>query len=531
MTHEDQAFQSILFLIQRGELEGAKQQWNTLPARLQATAKMLQLMGIISIQQKQFDEAAKYFKQAIKQAPVQAPLYVNLGNAYLEMGKLEQAIDCYDRGIRLNPDLAELFYNRGLALKKAEKSAEALKSFKKAVKKKPVYAEAWNELALAYSEQGNLELAEEAANQALCEESGRLRAWLMKANVALARARPDEAEALFKRVLELDRNQPEALLWLAMLELTEQSFEEGWVHYQARWMSSTRHDIGGIARTANPKYQPGQGYRRVLVWSEQGVGDDVFFVNMLAALGAWGPELLVTVDPRLLDIMKRSVPGVTFLSKREVLPDDQFDAHLPMGDLGLYLSSPDVIARRTQTSRFLESRPENRGSPSFALDFLKPGEKLCGISWRSKAEKMGAGKSLKLAQLLPVLSVPGYAFINLQYGDVSEEIAEFRDRYGITVHQLEGLDLFDDIEGLSALIGLCDAVVSVSNVTAHLSGALGQNTCLLRSNSYINSIWYWRNVREGQNVWYPSVKVLVQAQSGEWGEALGQVCEQLEVWR
>ncbi len=131
MTHEDQAFQSILFLIQRGELEGAKHQWNTLPARLKATAKMLQLMGIISIQQKQFDEAAKYFKQAIKQAPVQAPLYVNLGNAYLEMGKLEQAIDCYDRGIRLNPDLAELFYNRGLALKKAEKAAEALKSFKR----------------------------------------------------------------------------------------------------------------------------------------------------------------------------------------------------------------------------------------------------------------------------------------------------------------------------------------------------------------------------------------------------------------
>ena len=528
MTTENRAFQSILLMIKRGDLEGAKEQWLALPNRLQTSAKMLQLVGIISTQQKQFDEAAKYFKQAIKQAPGQAPLHVNLGNAYLEMGKLEHAIDCYDRGIRLNPDLAELFYNRGLALKKAEKTADAVKSFKKAVKKKPVYAEAWNELALAYSEQGNLELAEEAANQALREDSGRLRAWLIKAKVALARARPAEAEALFKRVLELDRNQPEALLWLALLQLTEQNFEEGWVHYQARWISTTRSIIGGITRTANPKYERGKGYRRVLVWSEQGLGDDVFFVNMLAALGSWGPELLLTVDPRLLDIMKRSVPGVTFLSKHEVLPDDQFDAHLPMGDLGLYLNSPKVMARRAQDIRFLQPQPEKQRVLRQALTFLRPGEKLCGISWRSKAEKMGAGKSLRLEQLLPVLSVSGYAFINLQYGDVSEEIAEFHARHGITVHQLEGLDLFDDIEGLSALIGLCDAVVSVSNVTAHLSGALGQNTCLLRSNSYTNSIWYWRNVREGQNLWYPSVKTMVQAQSGEWDEALGQVCEQLE---
>ncbi len=530
MTKENQAYQSIVLMIQRGDLEEADKQWSALPPRLQASANMLQLKGIMATQQKQLDVAADYFKQAIKHAPGLAPLYVNLGNTYLQLEKFEQALDCYDRGIRLNPELAELFYNRGLALKKAEKMAEALKSFKKAVKKKPAYAEAWNELALACFEQGDWDLAEEAADQALRLDSGRIHPWLVKANVALAGARPVVAERCFVRVLELDQRQPEALVGLSMLQLGEQNFEEGWRHYHARWMSSARASIGGITRTANARYEPGKGYRRVLVWSEQGVGDDVFFVNMLAALGSWGPELLVSVDPRLLEIMKRSVPGVAFLSKREVVAEEQFDAHLPMGDLGLYLNSREVIAKRAQTAGFLQSQSEKQRELRQRLAFLKPGEKLCGISWRSKAEKIGAGKSLELEQLLPVLSLPGYVFINLQYGAVSEEIARFQAQHGITVHQLEELDLYDDIEGLSTLIGLCDAVVTVSNVTAHLSGALGQRTCLLRSSSYRTAIWYWRNALNDHNLWYPSVETMVQSKAGEWEPAVVQVRDRLEGW-
>lgn len=531
MTNENQAYQSIVQMIQRGELEEADRQWNALPSRVQASANMLQLKGILATRQKQLDVAADYFRRAIKRAPGLAPLYVNLGNTYLELEKFPQAIDCYDRGIRLNPDLAELFYNRGLALKKTEKTAEALKSFRKAVKKKPAYAEAWNEVALGYYEQGDWGLAEEAADRALRLEPRRIQTWMVKANLALAGARSGAARQCFEQVLAVDKAHAEALLGLAMLQLGEQGFEEGWRHYHARWKSSVRATIGGISRTAHPRYEPGKGYRRVLVWSEQGLGDDVFFVNMLAALGSWGPELRVSVDPRLLGLMQRSVSGITFLSKQEVLAEDEFDAHLPMGDLGLYLSSPEVIAKRAQTFGLLKPEAEKQRALKQGLDFLKPGEKLCGISWRSKAEKIGAGKSLALEQLLPVLRQPGYRFVNLQYGDVSEEIAEFATRHGVTVQQLEGLDLYDDIEGLTALIGLCDAVVTVSNVTAHLSGAMGQRTCLLRSSSYRSAIWYWRNVREGQNLWYPSVKTMVQAQSGEWDEALGQVGKQLEGWR
>ena len=42
-----------------------------------------------------------------------------------------------------------------------------------------------------------------------------------------------------------------------------------------------------------------------------------------------------------------------------------------------------------------------------------------------------------------------------------------------------GIDNWEDLESLAALIEGCDLVVTVGNATAHLSGALGQRTWML----------------------------------------------------
>lgn len=528
MTNENQSYLAILQLMQNGQLEAADTQWSALPSRVRKTARFLQLKGLISVNLKQHDQAAEFFKKAIQAAPKLAPLYVNLGNTYLELEKFQQAVDTYDLGMRVDPDLAELFHNRGLAFKKLAKIDEAIRCFRKAVKKKPIYLEAWNELALACLEKGDWNQAADASQQALRLNPRSIHSWSVKAQVALDAADTETAERCFIKVLELDSNQPEALSELSLLQLAGQRFDEGWKNYHYRWMSIARTGIGGIERTTHPKYHPDQDSRRVLVWSEQGVGDDIFFLNMLAAIGAWGPELVVSVDPRLVELLQRSITQCRVISKLDTLSEDAFDAHLPMGDLGLYLDSHQVMEARKKKSAYLVPLPERQVQIEKKLSALSPGTQWCGISWRSKAEKIGVGKSMNLEQMLPVLTLPGYAFINLQYGEVTDELAELQDRQGITVHQLDDLNLFDDMEGLAALISLCDAVVTVSNVTAHVSGALGRPTCLLRSRSYRTAIWYWRNVDDHHNLWYPTVETMIQSGSGEWQEAVEQVRNRLE---
>jgi hypothetical protein len=72
----------------------------------------------------------------------------------------------------------------------------------------------------------------------------------------------------------------------------------------------------------------------------------------------------------------------------------------------------------------------------------------------------------------------------------------------------------------------CDFVISVSNSTAHLSGALGKETLLLLSHS-VGRFWYW-NEYEGSNLWYPNIKVFQQKTEGDWSHPLAELKAVLE---
>ena len=69
--------------------------------------------------------------------------------------------------------------------------------------------------------------------------------------------------------------------------------------------------------------------------------------------------------------------------------------------------------------------------------------------------------------------------LNLQYGEVDKEIREFTNATGIEILQCKSVDNREDLDGLAALIEICDLVVSISNVTIHLAGALGKEAWVL----------------------------------------------------
>ena len=102
----------------------------------------------------------------------------------------------------------------------------------------------------------------------------------------------------------------------------------------------------------------------------------------------------------------------------------------------------------------------------------------------------------------------------MQYGEVSSEIQSVRDRFGINIHQIEGIDLYNDIDGLLALINACDTVITVSNVTAHLAGSIGRRGCVFVPFSK-GRIWYW-HIDDTYSFWYPSLKLFYQNERHDW---------------
>ena len=114
--------------------------------------------------------------------------------------------------------------------------------------------------------------------------------------------------------------------------------------------------------------------------------------------------------------------------------------------------------------------------------------------------------------------------VDLQYGDTSKERQSFYKKYGINLIKIKEIDNYDDIEGLAALIDACDFVVTVSNTTAHIAGAIGKKTYLMLPKGK-GKLWYWSKDND-QSLWYKSIKIMEQKEIGQWNEVIDELCAQ-----
>ena len=147
-----------------------------------------------------------------------------------------------------------------------------------------------------------------------------------------------------------------------------------------------------------------------------------------------------------------------------------------------------------------------------------------GISWR------GGGKtsekrlrSTVLDQWITLLSVPGVHFINLQYGDCSQELREAKENFGVTIHHWEDADPLKDLDGFAAQVSALDLVISVDNATVHMAGALGIPVWTL-----LPFACDWRWMRDFEDTpWYKTVRLFRQNSPGDWSGVFERVVSNL----
>ena len=80
---------------------------------------------------------------------------------------------------------------------------------------------------------------------------------------------------------------------------------------------------------------------------------------------------------------------------------------------------------------------------------------------------------------------------------------------------------FNDINGITSLIDVCDLIITVSNTNAHIAGALGKKTFLLLPKGK-GRLWYWSSIKN-KSAWYSSVEIVEQNFPGQWEPAIDKV--------
>jgi hypothetical protein len=171
-----------------------------------------------------------------------------------------------------------------------------------------------------------------------------------------------------------------------------------------------------------------------------------------------------------------------------------------------YLSAPPAI--RAHWAERLGPRPEGL---------------RIGISWTGGLKQTRAERrSLPLAQLRPLLDLPGCEVVSLQYGDVADEVAAVNAGLATPVRLFPAEDL-DDFADLAGLVQSLDVVVSVQNSLVHLCGALGQR-CL----TMVPHAPEWRYGASGSTMpWYGSVELFRQPEPRAWEPVIEQVRQAL----
>lgn len=455
-----------------------------------------------------FDDAVGSFDDAIALEPDLAEAWNSRGNALMELGRPDEAAASYERAITIRPEYAEAHSNHGNALRTLGRLEEALASHHTAIRLRPGYAEAHYNAGKVLTALGRLDDALASYEQAIALKPDYAEAHTNRGGVFVPLGRIDDALACYAAALTIDPAYAEAHWNEGVCRLLLGQFVRGWEKYEWRWK----------IRKAPPqryrRYPAWPGHRvsgRLLGWSEQGLGDNIFFAGMVGDLARLADQLLLQVDTRLVELFRRSFPGVEVLEAGAVEGVGAIDWAIPLGSVGQYLRRSPVDF--TGVSAYLRSDPDRRGTLRRRLD---DGSLLVGLSWSTTNPESGRARTIPLSQWEPILTLPGVRGVDLQYGDTTEERASVERRSGVRIAHVDDVDNFSDIDGLAALITACDLVVTIDNTTAHLAAALGTPTVVLLP---FTPDWRWFLDRE-DSPWYPGARLFRQPRLGDWDSVM-----------
>jgi len=123
---------------QSGDYESAERHCMQLWRQEPTNTSVLLLLSSIHFQCRKLEKSAQFSTLAIKQNPLLAEAYSNLGNVYKEKGQLQEALENYRHVVRLKPDFIDGYINLAAALVAAGEMEQAVQSYITALQYNPV---------------------------------------------------------------------------------------------------------------------------------------------------------------------------------------------------------------------------------------------------------------------------------------------------------------------------------------------------------------------------------------------------------
>ena len=488
-------------LHQSGDLKGAERCYRRILKKDKAHIEALYLLGSLHLQSRDYRRAEAGLRAALVEQPTHAQALYNLARVLMDTDRYEEAETQLRLALSVQPNNVSALRNLGVTCLSLGKPEAAASSLESAVQADSMSADTWCDLGIARSQLDDNAGAEQAFSQAVT------------LNPSLARARYNRGQ----------------------MRLRTTNFAAGWEDYEFR-----KVDPKSGFEQRPYKYPVWQGEdlaeKSILVCGEQGLGDQVLHAGMIKDLTERAARVFVECEPRLTSLLVRSFPNVIVIPSMRppdaAAPPSTIDFQISSASLGQWLrpdigsftSAPYLVADPVTVKSLRQTYTETYGD--------RP---LIGLSWRSHRVGLGVHKSADLIKnWQPIFAAqPDAVFVSLQYGapsDVDLDISAAKQMFpNITIVRDPHIDINKDIDAVAAQIAALDIVVSVSNTTVHIAGAIGAPVWTLVPLGP-SRLWYWLD-RRPDSPWYPSMRLAWQDEIGVWDAAVDKVAQGLIDWK
>ena len=486
--------------------------------------------------------ALEAYQAALQRLPEGTDIAHDLGRLAHQLGYLPIAEKLLLRYLAAHPGHAEATNNLACVLRDQNRYADAIGLLTPLLEIEPANAVLWNTLGSVLNDQGQVD-------QALIffEEALRLDPDFAKARYNRANARSPLGD-MVGALEDIDAALPgaetpyeQAMMRMAraitMMGLAR--IPEGFEAYEAR-LDPALPDAMRVAVDA-PRWDPATldiAGKRLLVVGEQGIADELVFANALAdVIDAVGPDgqVYLAVETRMVPLFQRAHPRAIVGGHRAVRLEGRLTRYMPfveaLSEAGVRMDAWTPIASlmavyRPSIAAFPPAQqiivpdPERIAHWTSELQALGPGLKV-GLHWKSLvmtgARAAFFATGFQLWQ--PILTAPGCVMINLQCGDVSDDLAA-AEAAGVHIWT-PPINLRDDLEDVAALSAACDLVIGPGIAGTNIAAAAGARTWMVAAPDD------WHLMQTDRYVFYPDVRIFGRAAVDGWPQVIQDIRDAL----
>ena len=480
--------------------------------------------GFTLFTMKLYEEAIAECNKALEIKKIFPEAWINIAVCYIGLKKNEIALEYCEKALAVSENSVEALNNKGLCLFNLKKYEQANKIFDKVLENRKNYPEAlenkantlhllkkYDEALILYESLKNIKNYYKVLNNKgmLFHTLGHLRD---KKNFSLAKE-------CFDDTIKIKPDFADAYWNKSLTQLILGEFKEGWKNYEYRFkLDNAKPQFINIPRLKNLK---NLSDKKILIWSEQGLGDSIQFCRFINKILDLGAKVTFDVSKKLTALMSRQF-NCTMNVTGESLITNNFDFQIPLLSLPMLF---DVNLKNIPfRDSYLKTSEDKDVDWSKKLNLTK--KKLnIAIAYAGNPEYYwDSERSAKLEIFYPLID---RANLFLIQKEIAKEDEKFLKKYPQIKFIGKDIDNFDD---LASVIQNMDLVISTDTSIPHLAGAIGKKVFILLGRI---ADWRWMLNTE-TSPWYNSATLLrkkfnPESKTEDWSHAFEAIMKELKI--